>query len=103
MDLITEVVEEEIPLASMSITFEGTEDEIEEWRLANYPDWVVLSAKSDEGFVWEIELQENPELKKFEFVVNGMKFGRTIATTSPEFDARAFWLENEDLEMWSKK
>jgi len=97
LDLITEVVVDEIPLATKVVQVDNdTKGELESWRLANYPDWLITdTVQNDDG--WDVVLEEDPKLKKFEFVVDGKKFGRTVATPTPSFDAERFWEAEEDL------
>ena len=98
-DLISEIVREEIPLARKTETVQVDEDfDPERWRAFNYPDWriVAMQPESDgEGAAtrMQITVEENEELKKYEFVANGFKFGRTIRMEGRDFKAESFYKE----------
>lgn len=101
-ELMSEVVMDEVPLARKTIRISVDdmtdlyEDEFESWRAHNYPTWVIVSIQTDaDGY--NIEIEESPFFMKYEFVVDGYKFGRTITTPTPTFDAERFVKENPDL------
>lgn len=97
-ELISEVVREEVPLQRQIVNVEPEADfDIEEWRAKNFPEWRVVAINGGpEGM--EIILEENESFKKFEFVHNGFRFGRTIRMEGKGFEAEDFYNEiNEAL------
>lgn len=95
-ELISEVVREEVPLARKTVTVDLDADfDVEVWRSFNYPEWrvVAFTPEADEegpATRAKITVEENEDFKKFEFVVNGFKFGRTIRMEGKEFKAESF-------------
>ncbi len=99
LELMSEVVREEIPLARQVITVTNEEAEpfgydYEKWCAKEFPEWRVVAIQPSEGQA-EVTIEERDDLKKFEFVVDGKKYGRTVAMVGAEFDAAGFctWLE----------
>jgi len=99
--LMTAVVREEIPLARE--THFVTDDEAarfgydwRKWCERNFPEWRVVNIEPSEGQT-SVTVEENEDLKKFEFVVDHKKYGRTVAMVGAEFDAAGFltWLETD--------
>ncbi len=90
-DLITEVVTEEVPLASKAIKVTPDTD-IDQWMLLNHLGWVVVNTIPEEDMI-VVYLQEDPSLIKFEIEVGGYKFGRTVQVGTPDFDIDGFVTE----------
>ena len=99
LELMSEVVREEIPLARQVIEVENDEAsrydyDYEKWCAAQYPEWRVVGLLPSEGKA-DVTIEERDDLKKFEFVVNGKKYGRTVAMVGADFDAEGLY-EYED-------
>ena len=98
-ELMTEIVRDEIPLAKKTIEVPMEQDP-REYCAQRYPDWVVVSIEvpdSNVKLIYQVTIEENPDLKKFEFVHDGFKFGRTVDTGSPVFDAEGLYNNHPDL------
>lgn len=92
--LISEIIRNEVPLATQTVVVEGDFD-LDSWRAREYPEWRVVGVdNSPEGTV--ITLEENEDFKKFEFVYGGYKFGRQIRFKGAGFDAEAFYTAVSD-------
>lgn len=96
LELMSEVVREEIPLARQVIEVTNEEAsrydyDYEKWAASQWPEWRVVGILPTHDELAEITLEENDALKKFEFVVNGKKYGRTIAMVGADFDAEGFY------------
>ncbi len=98
-DLISEVVREEVPLAREIVTVElhDSSDAFnsETWRRYNYPlhNIVAIQPESDgEGAATRmvVTLEESDQYKKYEFVADGYKFGRSIRMEGKGFEAESF-------------
>jgi hypothetical protein len=94
LELISEVVRDEVPLAEKKVTVPRVEvddphgGDIRAWALMNYPAWTVESVEAtDEAYT--VTLRESDELARFEFVVDGFKWGRTVAHYDPQLDVDA--------------
>lgn len=88
--LISEVVRDEIPLARKTVRVDDPNIDPEEWRAFNEPAWRIVAINPDaDGF--DLTLEENEDLVKFEFEVGGFKFGRTIRMEGKDFKAEAFY------------
>lgn len=102
MSLMTEVVREEVPLARKTIRVSSYtlnqwyDNDYRLWQQRNYPTWSIDSIDPDEDGA-SVTLVENPDLKKFEFVHGGYKFGRTVDMGSPVFDVERFYEEQPEL------
>jgi len=99
LGLMTEIVREEIPLATELVTVTDAEAarfdfEWKDWCAVNYPGWRVSALAPEEGQT-VVTIEEDETFKKFEFVYEGKKYGRTVAMVGAEFDAAGFlaWLE----------
>lgn len=95
-ELISEVVREEVPLQRQTVEVEPDENfEIEEWRAKEYPEWRVVAIDGHpEGM--SILLEEDERYKKYEFVHNGWRFGRTTRMEGKGFEAEDFFNEVSD-------
>lgn len=101
LDLISEVVREEIPLATKTVTVEIDPDvafDAREWQRREYPEWEVIAVQPEadgDGPATRVKItiRESDEFKKFEFVHNGFKFGRTVRMDGAGFDAEGFYNE----------
>lgn len=101
LELMTDVVREEIPLARETHVI--SDDEValfdydwKKWCERNYPEWRVVNLAAmmaDDPGTMAVTIEENEDLKKFEFVVDGFKYGRTIAMVEAQFFAEAFYNE----------
>lgn len=97
-ELISEVVREEVALATKVVTVElpeGEDFDSERWRAYNEPLWNIVGIQPEADgkgpatrFV--ITLEESDQFKKFEFVVNGYKMGRSIRMDGKGFDVEDF-------------
>jgi hypothetical protein len=95
LELMTAVVRDEVELLRQVVTV--TNDTLapfdwdyEKWAAREYPEWRVVGILPDaEQAV--ITLEENETLKKFEFTVDGKRYGRTIAMVGAEFLAKEMW------------
>src|SRR5574340_981215 len=91
MELISEVVRDEIPLSRKTLRVDRAEmDEVFEgdarkWASLKYPEWRVTGVTADES-EYVIDLEEDPDLVKYEFEVEGYKFGRTRQQSAPVID-----------------
>jgi len=91
MELISEVVREEVPLARKTLNIPREEidgpfgGDIRLWLQMKFPEWTIDSVVTTQK-AYEIEIAENDALVKYEFEVDGYKFGRTITRSSPVFD-----------------
>lgn len=93
-ELISEVVRDEIPLARKNITVTMDEDfDPEDWRKREFPEWRIAAIQPNADGTAVITVEENEEFKKFEFVHDGFKFGRTIRREGAGFDAEGFYDE----------
>ena len=91
MELITDVVKETIPLAQKKVKWDDPERrEVDSWLEIHHPGWRFVESVSTD----EILIEEDPELMKFEFDVEGYKFGRTVSHGAPSFDIKGF-IDNE--------
>jgi hypothetical protein len=90
-ELITEVVRDEVQLQRQTVEVEADEDwEVETWRAQNYPEWRVVAINGhSEGM--SIVLEENEAFKKYEFVHDGFRFGRTIRMEGAGFEVEQFY------------
>lgn len=59
------------------------------WVAFHYPEHNLVSFTNDEEN-YHIVVEENPELTKYEFNVDGYRFGRTLRKTGASFDIEAF-------------
>lgn len=112
LDLISEVVRDEVPLAKRNETVTAEELErcggdFETWRVRNFPEWNLVgitsvastqkqtkgqkrTPKLGEGADSVVTLEESDQYKKYSFVLNGHKYGRTFKLVGGEFRAQAF-------------
>lgn len=91
-ELISEIVREEIPLATQSVEIEmGKDFDPEAWCRREYPEWRVVAVQPTPDGTAVITIEENEDFKKFEFVYDGFKFGRTIRMDGKGFDAQRFY------------
>ena len=101
-ELISEIVREEIPLATL-VVFVPNEDtfDIRTWAALNYPEYRVISVDAvEDQDGMNITLQENEIFKKFEFNHDGFKYGRTIRMKGAGFDAEGFYkMLGSDLDL----
>jgi len=94
MELISEVVRDEVPLATKVVPADKAEvddvygGDVRAWLAMHHPEWTLLNATTD-GETFTLEIQENDSLVKFEFAVGDYKFGRTTSTSAPTIDAGA--------------
>lgn len=101
-DLISEVVREEIPLARRIERVDDPNVDPEEWRAFNFPAWRIAAIQPDENG-YDVTLEENEGLVKFEFEVGGYKFGRTIRMEGRDFKAESFHEELRRARLAQKK
>lgn len=97
LELMTEVVRDEVPLARRNeiVTdeeLERADGDYEKWVARNFPEWTLVGLQAEEGQA-TITLEETDYLKKFEFQVGGFKFGRTMKMTGGNFRAQEFLAE----------
>lgn len=91
MSLISEVVRDEVPLARKTVKLSIQEfaddfsNDPEVWRKRLWPAWNIVGMSGDDKNVI-FEIEENDAFVKFEFFVNGYKFGRTVATKPVSID-----------------
>ena len=94
IQLISEVVREEVPLAREVVTVPLEEvmrfEHPEAWVAFNHPGWRLVGLSTEDGHDYVVTIEENEDFKKFEFVVNGFKYGRTVRMKNKSFDAEAF-------------
>lgn len=95
LELMTAVVREEIPLARETVIVTDDDAVLFEWDWRkwcerHYPEWRVVNIEPAEGQT-SITIEENEALKKFEFVVDGKKYGRIVAMVESEFFAEEFY------------
>lgn len=101
MELISEIVREEIPLARqvIMVVMDETFDP-QAWQKREYPEWRVIAVEPQpDGLCAAVTIEENEDYKKFEFTFNGFKYGRSIRTEGRGFDAEGFYKANEDNEL----
>lgn len=98
--LISEVVREEIPLARKTVRVDDPNIDPEDWRAFNEPAWRIVAVTPDaDGY--DLTLEENEDLVKYEFEVGGFKFGRQIRMEGKDFKAEAFYNEIVKAQMAS--
>lgn len=56
-----------------------------------YPDYTVDALETHDGANYRVTIVENPELKKFTFVYDGKKYGRTYSLQGADFDVEGFY------------
>jgi hypothetical protein len=94
MELISEVVREEVPLAVKTVKVPREEldqafsGDARAWAALKYPEWEVTGFGVDNADPenYAIAIQESDALAKYEFEVDGYKFGRTTAQSAPQID-----------------
>jgi hypothetical protein len=95
--LVSEVVREEVPLSSKKIYIPIGQD-AREFVQKQHPGWIVIQIEVDSDLDrLAVTIQEDPDLVKFEFEFDGMRFGRTVSAKRPTFDAERLWQERQDL------
>lgn len=99
--LISEVVREEIPLARKKERVDDPMTDLEEWRAFNHPTWRIVGIEPDANG-YDVTLEENEDLVKFEFEVGGYKFGRTIRMEGRDFKAEGFHAELQKARLAQK-
>lgn len=75
--------------------------DVRAWAAHEYPTFRVERFSTADGIEYEVWLEEVLDLAKYEFEVEGFKFGRTVRMEGAEFKADEFeeWLEQDgDLE-----
>jgi hypothetical protein len=104
MELISEVVREEVPLATKTVAIprgemhSAFEGDVRKWAALRYPEWTVESVTVNEA-AYEVSLQESDQLARYEFEVDGFKFGRTVSKAAPEVDADALREDPDFVEL----
>lgn len=94
LELMSEVVREEVPLAEKKVRVARREvddphgGDIREWARLNWPSWTVEQVEATED-EYVVTLRESDELARFEFVVDGYKWGRTVVNYDPQLDVDA--------------
>jgi len=97
LELISEVIESEIELATKIVTVTGDEAlnfDPDTWLVTNYPEYKIVRVDNDNKGGFVVELQEDVELRKFSFEASGYQFGRTIAMVGSSFDAEGFVMDD---------
>lgn len=103
---MTDTVSDTRPPEEINFTL-GPEDldvhrgDVRAWAAHEYPTFRVERFSTADGEEYEVWLEEILDLAKYEFEVEGFKFGRTVRMEGAEFKADEFeaWLEEEgDLE-----
>lgn len=94
LDLMSEVVRDEIPLARRTEVvkdeeLERSQGDFETWRARNFPEWTIVGVEPKKGEA-TVVLEENDALKKFEFQSGGFKFGRTFKMVGGDFRSKDF-------------
>src|SRR5438132_29991 len=110
MELITEVVCEEVPLSRKVARVPREEidrafgGDVRAWAALKYPEWdvtgVAVLAEADE---YGVSLAESPELTKYEFSVDGHKFGRTVSHGAPVVDVEALRADEQFLALGAEE
>ncbi len=95
MQLITEIIRDEEPLARKSFTVSLYEDP-REYVAINYPGWLVVSVEVEDG-LYKITIEEDPEVKKYEVTFHGYKYGRTVVEGPTTMDVDRLWEEHPEL------
>jgi len=102
MDLISEAVRDEVPLATKVVTVPqddinlAYDGDIRKWAALKYPEWTVENIVPEpDGLNYSITIRENDALVKYEFSVDGYKFGRTVQHGSPTVDAEGLHGDEE--------
>lgn len=95
-ELISEIVREEIPLARQTVDVEVDNNfDPQVWRAQNYPEWRIVALNQEQPGVMQITLEENEAFKKYTFIHNGFRYGRTTRMEGAGFDAEGFAKEVE--------
>lgn len=97
MELISEVIREEIPLERKAVEIPYANDPIE-YIQRNYPEWKIIGIETElvhDEIVTVALLEEEESLKKYEFIHNGFRFGRTLRQGTPSFDAEKYYKDWE--------
>ncbi|MEM3008303.1 MAG: hypothetical protein QXU32_02480 [Nitrososphaerales archaeon] len=106
LELMTKAVKEEVPLPDRVVYVQESVIEqyggFETWCLKRYPGHEIKTSEYiEERKEFMVCLAQKPEFIRYEFIVDATdglyKFGRTIATSTPTFDADKFYKENENL------
>lgn len=91
LDLMSEVVREEVTLQQRKEEVEVDDDfDVETWRKRNFPTWNVVGVQPTSEGTYVITIEESDQFKKFEFVHNGFKFGRTVRMKDAGFEIEKF-------------
>jgi hypothetical protein len=105
LSLMTDIVREEVPLARQTIkvanaSLERYGFDYRAWCQDQYPTWTVVEVEGAPADITAITIEENPDLKKYEFVHDGFKFGRTVQMSAPSFDAERFYNDFKKDSSW---
>lgn len=73
--------------------------DIRSWASFHYPGHIAVNLAFD-GKAWTVILEENLELTKYEFELDGYKFGRSVSMIGAEFKVKDFdeWLNSMEAE-----
>lgn len=99
LELMSEVVREEVPLAKRTEIVTDEElarcgGDYETWRARNFPEWNLVGIMPEPSERQaKVTLEEDDQLKKFTFTVNGHKYGRTFKLVGGHFRAEEFRAE----------
>jgi hypothetical protein len=96
LDLMSEAVRDEIPLATKTVDLPKEEidtvfgGDVRKWLALKYPEWQLMNVEVlVETNYLRLTIQEDDALVKYEFSVDGQKFGRTVQHSAPSVDAEA--------------
>lgn len=92
LDLITEVVDDEVPLRTIVEYLDPqlypSDEDVESWRAIYFPEYEIVDQEIDGDL--KVSLKEDPTLRKFRFIYDGNVFGRTFSVSGESFKAKDF-------------
>ena len=99
-DAINEELKDEVP--KQVVQQVEAADEEEALRIAQrmYPRFTTVTVREDSDGIWNVVLEENPELREFSYLnkADGKVYQRIIAEGSPSLDDEG--LAEEQPELW---